>query len=75
MAKGAHSGVAKADGNGIPEAVFDAIEAFLDEKAAALIAAAAVAFLLKLGRDFVVDRSRQAASVRIVAVYIRLAVG
>ena len=38
------------------------------------IAAPAVAFLLKLGRDFVVDKSREAASLRIVAVYVRLAI-
>lgn len=53
------------------------MEPFVNEHGAKLaiaIAAAAVAFLLKLGRDFVVDKSRQAASVRIVAVYIRRAV-
>ena len=53
------------------------MEAFVEEHGAKLviaIAAAAAAFLLKLGRDFVVDKSRQAASVRIVAVYIRRAV-
>lgn len=53
------------------------MEAFLEKHGAAIvvaIAAAAIAFLLKLCRDFIVDKSRQAASVRIVAVYIRRAV-
>ena len=53
------------------------MELFVNEYGAELviaIAAAAVAFLLKLGRDFVIDKNRQAASVRIVAVYIRRAV-
>ncbi len=53
------------------------MEAFLKEhglKIALAITAPAVAFLLKLGRDFVVDKSREAAGLRIVAVYVRLAV-
>ena len=53
------------------------MDAFVEEHGAKLaiaVAAAAAAFLLKLGRDFVTDKSRQAASVRIVAVYIRRAV-
>ena len=37
-------------------------------------AAAALAFVLSLARDFVADKSRRAASLRIVAVYIRLAI-
>ena len=41
--------------------------------AASGVVAAAVAFVLKLGRDFVADKRRQAASLRIVAVYIGLA--
>ena len=56
------------------ESILQAIDGFLDEHAVAAIGAAAIAFLLKLGRDFVVEKSRQAASLRIVAVYIRLAV-
>ena len=39
------------------------------------VAAAVIAFLLKLGRDFVVDKIRQAANVRVVAVYIKMAIG
>ena len=42
--------------------------------ASSSVAAAALAFVLKLARDFVADKSRRAASLRIVAVYIRLAV-
>ena len=42
--------------------------------ASSSVAAAALAFALKLARDFVADKSRRAASLRIVAVYIRLAV-
>ena len=42
--------------------------------ASSSVAAAALAFLLKLARDFVADKSRRAASLRIVTVYIRLAV-
>lgn len=54
------------------------MEAFLDSHPAAIVAAgtvaaAALAFLLKLGQDFLADKSRQAASLRIVTVYIRLA--
>ena len=41
--------------------------------AATAVAVAALAFLLKLARDFVADKGRQATSLRIVAVYIRLA--
>ena len=46
----------------------------IDERAVIVIVVAAIAFLFKLARDFVVDKNRQAASLRIVAVYIRLAV-
>ncbi len=42
--------------------------------ASSSVAAAALAFLLKLARDFVADKSRQSASLRIVTVYVRLAV-
>lgn len=60
--------------NGVAETALGAIESFLDERAGALIAAAAVAFLFKLGHDFSREKLRQAASLKIVDVYIRLAV-
>lgn len=60
--------------DGVADAALGTIESFLDERAGALIAAAAVAFLFKLGHDFIREKQRQAASLRIVDVYIRLAV-